>query len=240
MRQTDTLHCNDFENRVHQLWDDRLILSADLTLTEHARKCPECAALMQDYENMELALALENPSLQLPTPSPIATTEFLTRNSSVILALVATLVISLNIYSSYLTKINHSTVVVAQITSPPAIGLFDSESVPARITRRETTRPPMTPITSPSNPGLLIAQSIQEIEVPRIPTWKSISPQIELLKPWIDRSKPLFEYSPALFPVCNIGYQWKKTIKILQQSFLESNAQPGIGKWEQSTNFRTA
>ena len=42
MKRTDILHCSDFENRIHQLLDDRLILSADARLTEHAARCPEC------------------------------------------------------------------------------------------------------------------------------------------------------------------------------------------------------
>ena len=57
MKRTDILHCSDFENRIHQLLDDRLILSADARLTEHAARCPECSVLMQDYEQMELAFA---------------------------------------------------------------------------------------------------------------------------------------------------------------------------------------
>ena len=240
MKRTDILHCSDFENRIHQLLDDRLILSADARLTEHAARCPECSVLMQDYEQMELAFAFDSTVDGLPSSSPGITTEFLTRNTSVVLALVATLVISLNIYSSYLTKINPPAVVVAKITTPPAIGLFNSDSVPAKTTRRETKRTPATPSGSQSLFKFSLAHTIHGPEFPGIPTWKSISPQIELLKPWIDRSKPLLDYSPALFPVCNLGYQWTETIKIIQQSLLESNKQPGIGKWEQSTNFRTA
>ena len=240
MRRADPLNCSDFEKRIHEILDDRLILSADPSLNEHAKKCPECAVLMQDYEKMELALTSNNSCHELPTRSPIATTEFLTRNSNVILTLVATLVISLNIYSSYVAKIKTPTAVVAKITPPPAVSLFSSDAVPARITRRETKRPTPPPFASPSNSEFLTARSIQGIEVLRIPSWSSISPQFELLQPWIDRSKPLFEYSPALFPVCHFSSQWKKTIQIIQQSFLESSTQPGIGKWEQSTNFRTA
>jgi len=239
MRRADTLHCSDFEKRIHELLDDRLIPSADPSLNDHAEKCPECAALMQDYEEIELVLRSKNSCHDLPTLSPIATTEFLTRNSSVILALVATFVISLNIVNSYVAKTNTPNVVVAKIP-PPAIRLFSPKTAPARITRRATKRPSTSPIASPSNSGFLIAHSIQGIEVPKIPTWRLISPQFELLKPWIDRSKPLFEYSTALFPVCHLSSQWKKTIKIIQQSFLESNTQPGIGTWEQPTNFRTA
>jgi hypothetical protein len=240
MRRADTLHCSDFEKRIHEILDDRLILSADPSLNEHAKKCPECAVLMQNYEKIELALTSNNSCHELPTRSPIATTKSLTLNLNVILTLVATLVISLNIYSSYVAKINAPTAVVAKITPPPAVGLFSSDAVPARITRRETKRPTTPLIASPSNSEFLIAHSVQGIEVLRIPSWSSISHQFELLKPWIDRSKPLFEYSPALFPVCHFSSQWKKTIQIIQQSFLESNNQPGIGKWEQSTSFRAA
>lgn len=242
MKRTDPLHCSDFENRVHRLLDDRLILNADLRLTEHAGECPECAALMQEYDNLGLVLALDEPSHGLSKSPPKPTTEFLTRNTSVLLALVAMLVISLNIYSSFLTKINPPTVVVTQSTSPPTIGLFNPKSMPARVTRRKTktSRPPSRPILSPFNLEFSIANSIRGIQVPRVPTWKSISPQIDSLKPWVNYSKPLFEYSPALFPVCHIGYRWKETIELIQQSILESNAKSDIGKWDQSTNFRTA
>lgn len=240
MKRTDPLHCNDFENRIHEILDDRLILSADAKLFEHATECPECAVLMQDYENMELAFSLESTSHGLPTPRPVIAAEFITRNTSVILALVATLVISLNIYSSYLTRSNPPKVVVSKITTPPTISLFHPKAVPAKTIRRETKRTPAILPDSPSLSALVFADSIPELEFPRIPTWKSISPQIELIKPWIDRSKPLLEYSPALFPVCQLGYQWKETIKIIQQSLLDSSELPGIGKWEQSTNFRTA
>ena len=240
MKRTDTLHCSDFENRIHQLLDDRLILSADARLTEHATRCSECSVLLQDYEKMESAFACDTTVQGLPAPASVITTEFLTRNTSIILALVATLVISLNIYSSYLIKINPPAVVVAKITTPPAIGLFSTESVPAKTTRRETKRTTLTPSDSQSLFEFSLAHSIHGPEFPGIPTWQSISPQFELLKPWIDRSKPLLDYSPALFPVCNLGYQWTETIKIIQQSLFDSNKQPGIGKWEQSTNFRTA
>ncbi|MDE0935096.1 MAG: hypothetical protein OSA89_04215 [Mariniblastus sp.] len=242
MKRTDPLHCSDFENRVHQLLDDRLILNADLRLTEHAEECPECAALMQEYDNLGLVLTLDEPSHGLSKSPPKPTTEFLTRNTSVLLALVAMLVISLNIYSSFLTKINPPTVVVTQSTSPPTIGLFNPKSMPARVTHRKTktSRPPSRPIPSPFNLEFSIANSIRGIQVPRVPTWKSISPQIDSLKPWVNYSKPLFEYSPALFPVCHIGYRWKETIELIQQSILESNAKSDIGQWDQSTNFRTA
>ena len=240
MKRTDTLHCSDFENRIHQLLDDRLILSADARLTEHSTRCSECSVLLQDYEKMESAFTCDTTVQGLPAPASVITTEFLTRNTSIILALVATLVISLNIYSSYLTKINPPAVVVAKITTPPAIGLFNTESVPAKTTRRETKRTTVATSDSQSLFEFSLAHSIHGPEFPRIPTWQSISPQFELLKPWIDRSKPLLDYSPALFPVCHLGYQWTETIKIIQQSLLDSNKQPGIGKWEQSTNFRTA
>lgn len=240
MRRTDNLHCGDFEDRIHQLLDDRLILSADAKLTEHATQCHQCAVLMQEYENMELAFASENFDLGLPGATPAMANEFLTQNTSVILAVVAALVISLNIYSSYMTKTNPPTVVVAKTTTPSAIGLFNSKANSAKTIRRETKRSSTPPIDSTLPTAFPLAHSIQGVEVSRIPTWESISPQLELLKPWLDRSKPIFDYSPALFPVCNIGYQWTETMKIIQQSFLKSDKQPGIGKWEQFTNFRTA
>lgn len=239
MRRIDNLHCCDFEDRIHQLLDDRLILSADAKLTEHATHCHQCELLMQDYENMELTFALESSCLGLPEAAPAMATEFLTRNTSVILALVAALVISLNIYSSYMTKINPPPLVVAKITNPSTIGLFDAEAASVKTTRRETKRSSIPPIGSTLPTAFPFTHSIQGIEFSRLPTWESISPQLELLKPWLDRSKPIFDYSPALFPACNIGCQWTETMKIIKQSFLESDKQPGIGMWEQLTNFRT-
>ncbi len=44
------LNCNDFEQRIHCLLDDRLLLSGDRRLMEHASCCPSCKKLAAEYE----------------------------------------------------------------------------------------------------------------------------------------------------------------------------------------------
>ena len=46
------LNCNNFERRVHRLLDDRLLLSGDSHLMEHASSCPSCKQIAAEYEAM--------------------------------------------------------------------------------------------------------------------------------------------------------------------------------------------
>ena len=50
------LNCKNFERRVHQRLDERLALSGDRLLLEHAVRCAACDTLMRDYGGLECGL----------------------------------------------------------------------------------------------------------------------------------------------------------------------------------------
>ena len=51
-----SLNCRNFELRIHQLLDDRLTLSGDPMLMNHASTCANCAQLVKQYEVLDSSL----------------------------------------------------------------------------------------------------------------------------------------------------------------------------------------
>ncbi len=68
----NNLNCADFERRINQLLDDRLNLSADRLLSDHALDCVPCRELLTDYESVVLALPSLVHSIEVDSGSRIS------------------------------------------------------------------------------------------------------------------------------------------------------------------------
>ncbi len=58
------LNCDNIEQRIHQLLDDRLTLNGDPDLMEHAASCAECRKLIDDYDAVDLSFGCHNNIFQ--------------------------------------------------------------------------------------------------------------------------------------------------------------------------------
>ena len=65
-----SLNCRNFELRIHQLLDDRLTLSGDPMLMNHASTCASCAQLVKQYEVLDSSLNCLAKHLTQPLSKP--------------------------------------------------------------------------------------------------------------------------------------------------------------------------
>ena len=227
------LNCDKFEDRIHQILDDRLPLTADELLMDHASYCAKCERLLKAYSCIGVSLKLLPITIcdnlhhhGINRRGGVRHRAIAYRPIVITASMTALLVISLNLFQ----KLNDSTVgdsqyasisiaTTTQTASSPPIATSDRDPDPVMIPRR---RP--VPDTSPFNPSFSVAHSIPTMALPGVPSWEDISGRLEPLEPVLTYSARI----PAVHPVyCSLN----ATIGFLRRSFSKSSqeSEPDLG-----------
>ena len=207
----ESLTCEAFENRVHQILDDRLTLTGDARLMEHAAQCSDCEIKLLDYDSFDDSISFLKHSIVDVTciVEDDGSNNPLFHRAAGLAFLAAMLLVCLNVFSGLSPNRpgNFSQRIPAEeaatVQSSPVIGLamtrpsVNLESV-VRIKRRAT------PDTSPFSPNFRVADNIPQL--PTAPDWEVVSKQLETLE-------------PVLTGVKKIHGTLNVTIELLRRSF---------------------
>ncbi|MDG1873798.1 MAG: hypothetical protein P8J27_07790 [Mariniblastus sp.] len=213
------LNCETFEDRIHQILDDRLILTSDAPLMEHAAYCKSCEDKLIDFDSVDDSIKLlkddieqifsqfEEPQRQRLTDRPIA---LLASLAAVLLVCIAA-VKGFNTTPSIQPTTNYS-------VSKTVLNNYPAESsLPAaapRMTPIAQTVWRVTPDTSPFSRNFNVANNF-----PRIPPayfWQDFSRQF----------KPVLSYSSEIPGIHTMRASITLTLELLRQSLSNSGTGP--------------
>ena len=223
-----SLDCASFEDRIHRILDDRLTLTGDELLMDHAAKCESCAQVLADYDCVDDSIKLLPDEIDriLGEAKEFDVTlglgSFATRHLGLIATLAAMVVIGIGIFNLLKTDppvnmpgiANHP---VPSIPSSIPNSLAFAKIGPTKMTRK-------TPDSSPFSPNFSVASSFQIMNIPPAPKWDEFSKRFDSLEPVITYSTEL----PAIRPVqCSLD----ATLRLLKKSFSKSpkKTQPDLG-----------
>ena len=226
------LNCDEFEDRIHQILDDRLTLTGDDLLMDHASYCAKCERLLDAYDCINATLWLlpsnisDNLDHQKNCHSGVRHHAIVDRPIPIVASLAALLVIALTVFPR-LSDLHdgasqHAVMSTAPTTQPgfsPSIAKHGLNSGPAMIRQHQTA-----PDTSPFNPSYSVATSIPTMKLPGVPSWEDISGRFEPLEPVLTYSARI----PTVHPVyCSLN----ATIDFLRRSFSKfaQESKPDLG-----------
>jgi len=182
---TQPLTCDAFENRVQQVLDDRLTLTGDARLMEHASLCSDCETKLLDYDSFDDSISfLKQSSVDVPRVDDEASDHRLFRPVAGLAFLAATLLFFLN----FLTGLSSDHGITPQqaLSEAPAVQssaaafghlamAVPSSNIVVGIKRR------VTPDTSPFSPNFRVADNIPQL--PTASDWDIVSKRFETLQP---------------------------------------------------------
>ena len=213
MRRNELLNCDSFEDRIHQILDDRLTLTGDDLLMEHAASCTKCEQVLNDYDSVDDSVKLLKEELnQIWNKSEQhrdrnGRPTFASRSLIVLASLAAIIVISLNVFDGIsLAPQPSSQQAALPVASSSQIAIVSPGLSVRHVSAREN-KSRRTPDTSPFSPNFSVANSIPNMSLPKVPSWDDISKSLDPLE-------PVFNYSirfPAVQPVhcsLNVTIDW--------------------------------
>ena len=227
-RNSEPLNCESFEDRIHQILDDRLTLTGDSLLMDHAAHCQPCENKLHEYDAVEDSIKILKDDMD----KILSGIDAKNRKRSITqrpLALLTTMAAALLVCVSAFHWLapepdnsNHrgfaKRVPTKQLS--PAPRLMGS-SLAAIEMKQKPTKPVYrpTPDTSPFSPNFSVAQAI-----PRIPTvsnWTDVTNRIE----------PVLNYSSEFLGVRATQCSIKVTIELFRKSLEkpEPNTRPDLG-----------
>ncbi len=223
MSRNGSLDCSSFEDRIHQVLDDRLTLTGDELLMGHVAHCADCERIFNEYNSVDDSIKLLPAELaEILSQSDIpARKQTVSKGVAWAIALAATVVIAVNIFhtnpnTNSDTRVAHSMAPLAIVSTIKSI---EDEPLPSKQKR-------VTPSSSPFSREFSVASAMPMIPV--VPSWDDISKQIEIEQSLIE---PVFSYTsniPAIRPVhCSLN----ATISVIKQSFTkpEKQKKPDLG-----------
>jgi hypothetical protein len=203
-----SIDCRDFEDRIHQILDDRLTLPGDDLLMAHVAKCAKCELILNDYDSVDdsikllpddLANILKNADRTEPAP-------FASKTLAWAAALAAVIVISLNVFNSVSSNVPSTASNAPTEPAPLAI-------VP-KAPKAVAPSPRITPDTSPFSRNFSVANSMPMI--PSVPSWGDISKSLDPLEPTV--IDPVLSYSSKIPAVRPVHCSFNATISVLKKS----------------------
>ena len=216
----DSLSCEAFEDRVHQILDDRLTLTGDARLMNHAAQCSDCENKLLDYDCfddsisflkqsvIEVTCIVDDDGSGNPLRHPVAGLAFL----------AAMLLVCLNVFFGGLSSNrpgNLSQRPVIEEGTPvrrsPAIGQL-AMATPSSNLKSFAAPKRITPDTSPFSPNFRVADNIPQL--PTAPDWEVVSKRLETLEPVLTGAKKIH---------CTLNV----TIELLRRSLAE-NSEPEL------------
>lgn len=238
----ESLDCESFEDRIHQILDDRLTLTGDWLLMDHAAQCEPCTEKLLDYDSVDDSMKMLKPDIdrilaeaEKQRPKTFADNPLALLASLAALFLICvTAFYGLNSDSGIQSanRPNHPEV-RAKITSAakkkavPAYSgstLAVTSQVKPKLTR---VKHRATPDTSPFSPNFNVRKQIQ---LPRIPNANEVTKRLEPLE-------PVFNYSAEIPGLRTLQCSLNITIELLRQSFSKPQVgekTPDLGFWIES------
>ncbi len=232
----EPLTCEAFEDRIHQILDDRLTLTGDARLMEHAAFCEPCEIKLLDYDSFDDSISFLKDNFAEVTciVDDDGSTSLLSRPMLGLIGLAAALLIFLNIFGGTPTDHSGGFARLAEIEatsnsqpSPVASRMAMAQPVapvaaPLKLARK---RHRVTPDTSPFSPNFRVVDNL-----PRLPSasdWENVSRPLEMLQPVLNYSS---EIPGAIAIHCTLNV----TIELLRRSLAfapksDSDAKLGFG-----------
>lgn len=227
-----------FEDRIHQILDDRLTLTGDARLMEHAAVCTECETKLQDYESFDDSLCFlkENFAEVTCIVDDDGSTGVLSRPLLGLAGLAAALLICLNMFGGFTTnndsgryaqlaetKLSSPTDEKVQLQLSPAVNLAVAQPVTTKV-KFKANRNSFTPDTSPFSPNFRLVDNL-----PRIPSASDFERGVSLP---LEMLQPALEYSSEIPGTIAIHSTLNVTIELLRRSLIaapKSNAKIKLG-----------
>ena len=226
MSRIGSLNCRSFEDRIHQILDDRLTLTGDDLLMAHAARCAACEHILKDYDSVDDSVKLLPADLADILREADANRDSAaspSRRLVVLASLAAMIVVSLNVFHRLNNQQPTEPASVIRVASAPLLAAVSPKSDNRRKSLASQPHRP-TPDTSPFHKNFSIDSSILRINFPTVPTWGDISDSLDPLEPVLTYSSKI----PAVRPVhCSLN----ATINLLKQSFSKSDQKPDLGFW---------
>ncbi len=228
MSSNGYLDCHSFEERIHQILDDRLTLTGDELLMAHASDCAECENLLHEYDLVDDSVKLLPADLaELVRESEITpkSQSFAKRQLAWLVVLAALVVISVTIFHGLENDRPNRSSTVAQSTLAPQFSVVSHQ---AKLPQRVSVQPsrsnqPDTPDSSPFSPNFSVVDAIPGINLPPIP-WNEISRSLDQLETVLDFSSRI----PSVRPVhCSFNI----TINLLKRARQKVDLKPSLGSW---------
>jgi hypothetical protein len=251
------LGCNQAEQRIHQLLDDRTAIKSDPSLMRHAASCAECRQLVADYETVEFGffntgdVRDETPADHLePTVNEHPGHSRTHRSLGLLFAIAAStfLIISTSSNQEYYDRpTNMISRPVAQAASPSI------DSQPTSSNAASTTSPMLT--ASNANQFLTTKVNYSDGDVPQTnfvrnlvfaqrkslyeiaqSTPELVSSVRSSTTPWerisnhLDPLNPILIYSSEIPGIRNVQYSVGMTLELLQRSISNrGEPEPNLG-----------
>lgn len=191
------LNCETFEDRIHQILDDRLTLTGDPLLMDHASQCAPCESILLEYDAVDDSMKILKEDMNeilSRVDSRNQKRSFTQRPLAVLGTLAAALLVFVSAFNTLQPKTNNNPTPispksvakkVSTLKPAPLSGTLSIGAIKPMTTR--VYRP--TPDTSPFSPNFKVANTI-----PRIPTaenWSEVTSKLETLEPVLTYSKEL-------------------------------------------------
>jgi len=210
-----SIDCSNFEDRIHQILDDRLTLTGDDLLMAHVAHCADCEQILKDYETVDDSIKLLPAELAQIIAQADQSQRGTFSNRTLVWAatLAAVLVLTLNVVNSFNStgQLKTENRDVAMVNAPKLPVAPKAVTTP----NPKTIEPRFTPDSSPFSKNFSMVATMPSI--PEVPSWRDISDRLDPLEPTV--IAPVFSYSskiPAVRPVhCSLN----ATISVLKHSF---------------------
>ena len=218
----ESLNCAAFEDRVQQILDERLTLTGDAPLMEHAAQCSQCEIKLYDYDSFDDSISfLKQNFADVPRMVDVDGSSGAFSHSLFGLAgLAAALLIFLNIFGWATT--NHSDG-FARLTETEATAQPINSSAMSRLAVAQPAAAPklrfvsksyrVTPDTSPFSPNFRVADNLPRL--PAAPDWETVSLPLETLM-------PVLNYSTELPAINSFHCALNVTFELLRRSLSEN------------------
>ena len=213
MADKPKLDCSSFEERIHQLLDDRLILTGDEMLMDHAAQCEPCQTLLNDYDSVDDSIKLLATEIELvigkQAMGPTVSAQTTSRLGWAV-SLAAVFLLMVGMFQSETSNPKPERVVAVHSNSNLGVASnFRTSSVKAHRSPQLKAKK-RAPETSPFNPEFSLVSQIPK--VPTVPTWEDLSERFNQIE-------PVLTYSSALPGVGTAAGSVSVTIDLIKQSF---------------------
>lgn len=227
-----SLDCAAFEDRIHQILDDRLTLTGDRLLMDHVAACPPCGAKLDDYETVDDSVKLLKDEIdQLLNhhgnqPQSTAHWAGWARTIAVVASLAALIFVLTGVFPTPQAVPNHVENSSRTEPSTPSLAANRQRGDREQTDPIQSTNRHVTPPTSPFSrdfEGYSISQ-ISDFSVSTMAPWSDLGN-------WQKISSPLFQFSSEFPGVRPIHCSLNVTIDLLKKSFSrpEKTTPPNLG-----------
>jgi hypothetical protein len=204
------LDCSSFEDRIHQLLDDRLTLTGDELLMSHAAQCESCETMLVDYESVEDSVKLLPMEIELildqQSNQKMASNRTLS-NVGWVMAISACFLLIFGMFESENRDRPNSQIANNVITTPQ---LSIAAPIHTPVIQNIIRKP--IPRTSPLSSRFRLADQMPKI--PTVPTWENFSAPFA----------PMINCTNELPCMRTFSGSVSLTLELIRQSFSNSDS----------------